>query len=169
MRFRLRTMLAVLALVAAAGGGARVCYDRLAAPRRADEAALAANDFRGVTARWSGAANGWLSFRRRAVHLWLDDAAGFEAAAERLGELTAVDSVQVLGRQIVPHAAAFQRGEPDGVIEAWRRHPALREVLVDASVRGAPLVDGVKLYDREDLATLQAALPEVKIVWMEVH
>jgi hypothetical protein len=44
-------MLGALALVVAAGGGARVWYDQLAAPRRADEAALAADDFRGVTAR----------------------------------------------------------------------------------------------------------------------
>ena len=169
MRFRLRTMLAALAVVAAAGGGARIWYDRLAAPRRADEAALAANDFQGVTARWNGAASGWFSFRRRAVHLWFDDAGDFEAAAERLGELTAVESVQVLGRQIVPHAVAFERDGSDSVIDAWRRHPALREVLVDASVRGAPLGESVELYDREDLATLQSALPEVKIVWMEAH
>jgi hypothetical protein len=92
-----------------------------------------------------------------------------EAAAEQLGELTAVESVQVLGRQIVPRAAAFQRDGTDGVIEAWRRHPTLREVLVDASVRGAPLGDEVELYDREDLARLQSALPGVRIVWMEVH
>lgn len=169
MRFRLRTMLAALAVVAAAGGGARIWYDRLAAPRRADEAALAANDFRGVAARWSGAANGWLGFRRRALHLWFDDAADFDAAAERLGELTAVESVQVLGRQIVPHAAAYQRDGADPVIDVWRRHPTLREVLVDASVRGAPLGESVELYNREDLATLQSALPGVKIVWMEVH
>jgi hypothetical protein len=83
--------------------------------------------------------------------------------------LTAVKSVQVLGRQIVPHATAFQRGESDGVIEAWRRHPTLREVLVDASVRGSPLGDEVELYDQEDLAVLQSALPGMKIVWMEVH
>jgi hypothetical protein len=169
MRFRLRTMLGALAVVAAAGGGARVWYDSLAAPRRADEAALAANDFQGVTARWSGAANDWFSFRRRAVHLWFDEAADFEAAAERLSELTAVESVQVLGRQIVSHAEAIQRGESDAVIAAWRRHPTLREVLVDASVRGAPLGGAVELYDQEDLATLQSALPGVKIVWMEVH
>ncbi len=55
------------------------------------------------------------------------------------------------------------------MIEAWRRHPTLREVLVDASVRGAPLGESVELYDRDDLATLQSALPGVKIVWMEVH
>lgn len=169
MRFRLRTMLAALALAAVVGGGARVWYDRVTAPRRADEAALAASDFRGVATRWSSAANDWFSFRRRAAHLWFDDATGFESAAERLGELTAVGSVQVLGRQIVPHAEAFQRDGSDPVIDAWRRHPTLREVLVDASVRGAPLGDEVKLYDRADLEVLRSVLPGVKIVWMEVH
>ena len=162
-------MLAALAVVAAVGGGARVWYDRVAAPRRADEAALAAPEFRGVAVRWSGAPNEWLNLHRHVVHVWFDDAADFDAAAKRIGELTAVESVQVLGRQIVPHAAAIQRGDSDAVIEAWRRHPTLREVLVDASVRGAPLGESVELYDREDLATLQSALPELKIVWMEVH
>ena len=31
------------------------------------------------------------------------------------------------------------------------------------------LGEAVELYDRDDLATLQAALPGVEIVWMEVH
>ena len=44
---------------------------------------------------------------------------------ERLGELTAVESVQVLGRQIVPHAAAFQRGESDRVTAAGVAWPGL--------------------------------------------
>ena len=78
-------------------------------------------------------------------------------------------SVQVLGRQIVPHAEAFQRDGSDPVIDAWRRHPTLREVLVDASVRGAPLGDEVDLYDRTDLEVVRSALPGVKVVWMEVH
>ena len=83
--------------------------------------------------------------------------------------MTAVESVRVLGRQSVPHAEAFRRDGRDAVIDAWRGPPALRELLVDASVRGAPLGEAVELYDRDDLATLQAALPELKIVWMEVH
>lgn len=166
-QFRLLTLLAVIAVAALAAGGARVWYEARIAPQRADEAALATAEMRGVVARRS-AASVW-SGGQRAVHLWFDEAEGFDAAAARLNELTAVASVQVLTRQIMPHAEAFQRDGRDVVIDTWRRHPALREVLVDASVRGAPLGEAVELYDRDDLAALRAALPGVEIVWMEVH
>lgn len=168
-QFRLLTLLAVIAVAALAAGGARVWYETKIAPQRADEAALATAEMRGVVTRRSDAALAWSGGGRRAVHLWFDEAEDFDAAAARLDELTAVESVQVLGRQLMPHAEAFQRDGSDPVIDAWRRHPALREVMVDASVRGAPLGEAVELYDRDDLATLQAALPELKIVWMEVH
>lgn len=161
------TLLAVIAVAAITAGGARVWYEVRIAPQRADEAALAGPEMRGVVARRS-AASAW-SGGRRAIHLWFDEAEDFGAGAARLGELTAVASVQVLARQIMPHAEAFRRDGRDVVVDAWRRHPALREVLVDASVRGAPLGEAVELYDRDDLATLQAALPGVEIVWMEVH
>ncbi|QDT76058.1 hypothetical protein [Lacipirellula limnantheis] len=167
-QFRLMTLLGTIAVAALAAGGARVWYEVKIAPQRADEAALAGREMRGVVARRSEA-SAWSGGGRRAVHLWFDEAVDFDAAASRLGELSAVASVQALGRQILPHAAAIQRGESDAVIDAWRRHPALREVLIDASVRGAPLGEVVELYDRDDLAMLQAALPGVKIVWMEVH
>ena len=169
MRFRLRTMLAALALAAVVGGGARVWYDLLARPSRAEALVMGSFDFRDVDLRLSVAAPAWWKLPPRVVHLWFDDAADFEEAAVRLGELTAVESVQVLGRQIVPHAEAFQRDGSDPVIDAWRRHPTLREVLVDASVRGAPLGDEVELYDRADLEVVRSALPGVKVVWMEVH
>jgi hypothetical protein len=162
-------MLAALALVAAIGGGTRYWYDVQVAPSRADAAVLASADFRGVTVRWSQPAADWWILRRRIAHVWFDEAKDFDAPARRLDEVTAVGSVQVLGRQLIPHAAAFQRGEPDAVIEAWRRHPTLRQALVDASVRGAPLGEPVRLYTREDLAILQLALPDLEIVWMEVH
>lgn len=168
-RFRMTTLLVAFATAALAAGGARLWYEVQIAPQRADEAALASPEFRGVVVRWSGATNEWLNLQRRAVHVWFDDAEGFETAAKRLGAFTAVESVQVLGRQIMPHAEAFERDGSDPVIDAWRRHPALREVMVDASVRGAPLGAAVELYDRDDLATLQSALPELKTVWMEVH
>lgn len=161
------TLLAVIAFAAFVAGGARVWYEVRISPQRADEASLAGSEMRGVVARRSEA-SAW-SGGRRAVHVWFDEAEDFDAGAVRLGELTAVASVQVLGRQIVPHAEAFQRDGSDPVIDAWRRHPTLREVLVDASVRGAPLGDEVELYDRADLEVVRSALPGVKVVWMEVH
>lgn len=169
MRFRLRTMLATLAAAALAAGGGRYWYDLRVRPSRAEALVLGALEFRDVDPRLSVAAPAWWKAPPRAVHLWFDDAADFDGAAVRLGELTAVESVQVLGRQIVPHAEAFRRDGKDPVIDAWRRHPTLREVLVDASVRGAPWGDEVQLYDRADLEVVRSALPGVKIVWMEVH
>ena len=166
-QFRLMTLLGAIAVAALAAGGARVWYEVQIAPQRADVAALA-KEMRGVNARWISAPALWGDMRR-ARHLWFDDAEHFDSAALRLGKLTAVESVQVLGRQIMPHAEAFQRDGADEVIEAWRRHPTLRRIEVDASVRGAPLGDRVELYTREDREMLQRALPGVKIVWMEVH
>jgi hypothetical protein len=162
-------MLATLAATALIAGGGRYWYDLQVRPSRAEALVLGSLEFRDVDPRLSIEAPAWWKLPPRVVHLWFDDAADFEGAAVRLGELTAVESVQVLGRQIVPHAEAFQRDGSDRVIDAWRRHPTLREVLVDASVRGAPLADEVELYDRDDLETLRSALPGVKIVWMEVH
>ena len=169
MRFRLRTLLIGLALAAGVGGAGRVWYDVLVAPSRQDAAVLASEDFRGVAVRWSGDGRGWGNRLRRAQHLWLDEAEAFDAAAGRVGELTALESVQVLWRQASPHVERADRGEPDKVIAAWRRHPTLRQVLVDASVRGAPLGDRVELPTGDDLEMLKRALPEVEIVWMEVH
>ena len=167
-QFRLMTLLGAIAIAALAAGGARVWYETQIAPQRADAAALGMDAMRGVDVRWISAPALWGDMRR-ARHLWFDDAEDFDSAALRLGELTAVESVQVLGRQIVPHAEAFQRDGSDRVIDAWRRHPTLQEVLVDASVRGAPLGDEVELYDRANLEVVRSALPGVKIVWMEVH
>lgn len=168
-QFRLMTLLVVFAIVALAAGGARVWYETRIAPQRADKAALGAPEMRGVVGRWVGPDSLWRGGGRRANHLWLEEAESFEAAATQLGELTAVESVFVLGRQIVPHAAAFQRDGTDEVIEAFRRHPTLRRIEVDASVSGATLGDRVELHTHDDLEMLKQALPGVKIVWMEVH
>jgi hypothetical protein len=163
------TLLIASSAAALAAGGARYFYEVKIASQRADEAVMAAPEMRGVVDLWIGPVSVWRGGGRRACHLWFDEAEDFAAASLQLGELTAVESVQVLGRQLIPHATAFQGGEPDAVIEAWRRHPTLRQVLVDASVRGAPLGEPVRLYTREDLAMLQLALPDLEIVWMEVH
>ncbi|WP_428307062.1 hypothetical protein [Lacipirellula sp.] len=168
-RFRITTLLIASAMIALAAGGARMWYDVQVAPQRADEAALAAPEMRGVVDRWSGPVATWRGGGRRVQHLWFDEAETFDAAAAHLGDLTAVESTFVLARQIMPHAAAAARGERDEVIEAWRRHPALRMVEIDASVRGAPMGGAVELYDQEDRAMLAKALPKVEIVWMEVH
>lgn len=169
MRFRLRTLLRGLALATCAAGAGRYWYDVQVAPSRQDHAVVASEDFGGVVVRWSGERRGWARQWRRAAHVWFDDAEAFNAAAVRLGELTALESVQALWRQLSHHAEAADRGEHDDVIAAWRRHPTLRQVLVDASVRGAPLGDRVELSTRDDLEMLRRVLPEAEIVWMEVH
>ena len=71
-RFRLTTLLVALSAAAFAAGGARIWYEVQIAPQRADEAALASPEFRGVAARWSGAPNEWLNLHRRVVHVWFD-------------------------------------------------------------------------------------------------
>lgn len=169
MRFRLRTLLGALALAAGVAGLGRYGYDVQVAPSRRDAAVAASEGFHGVVVRWSGKPQGLSGMFRRATHVWFDEAEAFDAAAVRVGELTALESVQVLWRQALPHVERADRGEPDEVIAAWRRHPTLRQVLVDASVRGAPLKDPVELPTREDLAMLQRVLPGMEIVWMEVH
>lgn len=169
MRFRLRTLLSGLALATCAVGVGRYWYDVQVAPSRQDRAVVASEEFRGVVVRWSGERRGWAPQFGRVVHVWFDETEAFDAAATRLNELTAVESVQVLWRQLSEHAEAAERGESDEVLAAWRRRPTLRQVLVDASVRGAPLGDSVALPTRDDMELLKRALPNVEIVWMEVH
>lgn len=163
------TLLVASAVVVLAAGGARVWYDVQIAPQRNDEAALASPEMRGVVDQWSSPDATWRDGGRRVRHLWFDEAEAFDEAALQLGKLTAVESAFVLARQIMPHAATAAGGKRDDVIKAWRSHPTLRRLEVDASVRGAPLGDVVQLYSQEDRAMLKRALPKVEIVWMEVH
>lgn len=168
-RFRMATLLVASAVVVAAAGGARVWYDVQIAPQRNDEATLASPEMRGVVDQWSSPDATWRDGGRRVRHLWFDEAEAFDEAAVQLRKLTAVESAFVLARQIMPHAATAARGERDEVIHAWRHHPTLRRLEVDASVRGAPSGDVVQLYSQEDRAMLKRVLPKAEIVWMEVH
>jgi hypothetical protein len=89
--------------------------------------------------------------------------------APHLDELSELQKLVVLGRQLVPCAYRMRDTGSDVVIESLRRHPSLREIVVDASIRGAPLTIDVQLYTREDLSLLQEVLPNVAIVWIEVN
>jgi hypothetical protein len=93
----------------------------------------------------------------------------FSKAIEQLGLLVDLDKLLVLGRQIVPQARTAQSGEANSVIEALRRHPTLRQVVVDASIRGTPAEFEAPIYTREDLALLEELLPNVEIQWIEVN
>ncbi len=170
MRFRLRTLLALLALVALAAGFLRWRYDSFAAAERHDNEVLHSDGFFLVhECRWKPAAHVWPTHFRRVDHLWCEDCTRLSDLAPRLGELTELRSMQVLARQILGHAALAAEGEPDTLIAALRRHPSLRQIIVDASVRGAPLESGSPLATRKDRAMLEAVLPNVEIVWIEVN
>jgi len=168
-RFRLRTLLYVLAVTALAAGALRYGYDAQRAAHRRDLSTVLSADYRGTTWRWTAINSVWPEQFRRIEHLWCEEAEDLSRVLPRLDELTELKSLQVLARQIMPHAVAASSGRPDAVIAALRRHPCLDQIIVDASIRGAPLDYDAAPYTREDLAVLQAALPELQIVWIEVN
>jgi hypothetical protein len=100
----------------------------------------------------------------RVTHLWLDDVRNPANGADKLDELPSLNSLQLLARQIIPRL-----GRNDPLLAALQRHPSLRKIIVDASIRGAPLEPDAALYTREELAKLEAALPGIEIVWIEVN
>jgi hypothetical protein len=162
-------LLAFLALVALAAGFLRWRYDSFAAAERHDNEVLQSPGFEKTMCRWKAATKVWPDRFRRVEHLWCDDCNDLSPLAPRLGELTQLQSIQVLARQILGHATLAAEGEPDPLIAALRSHPSLRQIIVDASVRGAPLESGSPLATRKDRAMLQAVLPNVEIVWIEVN
>jgi hypothetical protein len=103
----------------------------------------------------------------RATHLWLEDVQNPDSCADLLAELRSLDSLQLLGRQIIPRLESGATGDP--FLTALREHPSLQKIIVDASIRGAPLEPDAPPYTRKDLAKLEAALPHVDIVWIEVN
>jgi hypothetical protein len=173
MRFRLRTLLAIFLVVTMAVGALRWWYNAQVAEHFRETAIVNALD---AHASWTyvgpkipgfGKTLAENSKLTRATHLWLDDVPNPENFPDLLGELRSVASLQLLARQIIPRLGDRAAGDP--LLAALRRHPSLRKIIVDASIRGAPLEPDAPLYTREDLAKLKAALPELDIVWIEVN
>jgi hypothetical protein len=162
----MRTLLAGLALAAIAAGGIRYWYDLRTAAHRRDRQLVELPHFAGTTWRWSDIGRFSPEAFRRVEHLWCEDA-DLTEVAPRLRVLDQLKSLQVLARQIVPHATVV--GAADPVAAALRRHPTLRQIVVDASIRGAPLEFDAPVYTRADLTRLEAALPNIEIVWIEVN
>jgi hypothetical protein len=169
IRFRVRTLLIVLAIGAFAAGVLRWRYNCAAAAQRRDQDVIQSDGFAKTDCRWQSTGRAWPGHFRRVEHLWCEECPELSRLAPRIGELTELKSIQVLARQILEHATLAANGENDVVIAALRSHPSLRQIIVDASVRGAPLASGATLATRKDLAMLLAVLPNLEIVWIEVN
>jgi hypothetical protein len=178
-RFRLRTLLTVSAVVALAAGGVRWWYDARVAEH--DRQKLIAGQLTSAKASilWSYVGPRrlelWKLFDgpafQRPTHAYCDDVTtdAFAEVAPQLTELVGLNTLFVLGRQIMPHARTAHSGDADAVIETLREHSTLRQLVVDASIRGTPAEFEAPIYTREDLALLEEVLPELEIVWIEVN
>ncbi|RIK71948.1 MAG: hypothetical protein DCC67_19930 [Planctomycetota bacterium] len=168
-RFRLRTLLGSLAVASLALGGLRWRYDQFAAAERRDRAVVESTAYAKTVCRWKPAARAWPAQFSRVEHLWCDDAPQLLQLAPQLTDLSELQSIQVLARQIAGHAATAAQGAADPVIGALRRHGSLRTIIVDATIRGAPLEYDAPLYTRKDKALLEKLLPNVRIEWIEAN
>jgi hypothetical protein len=178
MRFRVRTLLVLVGVLAAAAGGGRWWYDQRLADYEAQMSVCAKLEDAEISALWSYQgpmlwdAWKWLDgpLFRQPTHVYCDDATD-DAVAEQAGRLAQinVETLTVLGRQILPQARVVQRGEHNALIEALRRHPTLKHLVVDASIRGTPLEFDAPTYTSEDLALLEELLPNLDIQWIEVN
>jgi hypothetical protein len=173
MRYRLRTFLALFLVMTFAIGAVRWWYNAQVAEHNRQ---LDVIDSLGAHARWTFVGPRIPGFENtlaenekltRATHLWLDEVQNPENGADLLDELRSLDSLQLLGRQIIPRLESG--GAVDPFLTALREHPSLQRIIVDASIRGAPLEPDAPHYTRKDLAKLEMALPNVDIVWIEVN
>ena len=158
-----------------AAGGVRWWYDARVAKYERQRLVTERLGGAGATALWTyvgptqwnlGTSLDGPAFRRP-THVYCDNVAtdAFAGVAGHFAEIE-VSTLMLLGRQIMPHA---RTGTADPVIEALRRHPTLRQVVVDASIRGTPAEFDAPIYTREDLALLEELLPELEIVWVEAN
>jgi hypothetical protein len=169
MRYRVRTMLLVLAAAAVLAGGLRWRYDTLAAAHRRDLEIVQSTAYAKTECRWTAVTDVWPTQFVRVEHLWCEQCPELTRVAPRLGELSELKSIQIFARQILGHASLADDGRDDPVIGALRRHPTLEQLVVDATIRGAPLESGAPIATRRDLAMLEKLLPNLQIVWMEVN
>ena len=147
----------LIAMLAVVGGGARWWYDqRVAEYDRQQRICMELDDAR-ITALWSYQgptlwdAWKWLDrpLFRQPTHVYCDDATD-DAVAEHAGRLARINvqTLTLLGRQIMPHARAAEQGQSNALIDALRAHPTLKHVVVDASIRGTPLEFDSPTYTR---------------------
>jgi hypothetical protein len=178
IRFRLRTLLALLSLVALIGGGGRYWYNARLAEYERQRLVAERLEARGASIYWSYVGPSWLEawkaldgpLFRRPTHAYGESVPQpeFAAAVEESGQID-MTTLVVLGRQIMPHAYETKARAGDAVIERLRRHRTLKRLVVDASIRGAPLEYDAPLYTREDKSLLEELLPNVRIDWIEVN
>jgi len=173
MRFKLRTLLGLIAAVAILAGLISSAYHARVVEFRRDMQVLAKLESAGITGSSTYVGPGGLERHlhqvRRVTRLWCEEATDLNQVAARLRELDRLEVLQVLARQIVPRADSAAEGKPDPLLRALNNHPSLRQIIVDASIRGAPLEFDAPLYTRKDLAKLEAALPKLEIIWIEVN
>jgi hypothetical protein len=168
-RFRLRTLMAVSAAAALAAGGLRWRYDQLVAAHDRDLEIVESAEFSRADSLWTDVTTVWSWKFRRVEQLRCEECPDLATLIPRLHELTDLETIQVLARQIIGHASAAADGKADPVIEALRAHPTLHTLVVDASIRGTPLEFEAPIYTREDLARLEEVLPNLKVEWIEVN
>jgi hypothetical protein len=176
VRFRLRTLLSIVAGIALTIGGARWWYDsRIAEYEQQKEVALQLALHYDAQFKETGSGVQWLPrwldprLFRRPIIGYCEPVGDMAVIATHLNEFTELKRLVVLGRQLVPCAYRMRDTGNDLVIESLRQHRSLREIVVDASIRGAPLTTDIQLYTREDLALLEELLPNVQIQWIEVN
>jgi hypothetical protein len=177
-RFRVRTLLIAITAVLLMCGGVRWWYDGRIAEHVQQKLLVDRLGELKVTFLWTAAGPDWLTDSwmldervfMRPTHGRFDEVAT-EAFAEIAAQLEPLDlyQIDVFGRQILPHVDAARAGRPDDVIDALRRHPTLRRIFVDASIRGTPPELDAPIYTRKDLAALEGVLPNVSIIWTEVN
>jgi hypothetical protein len=174
MRFRLRTLLLFIVPVALVLGGGRAWLNRRIAEGLRQQRLAVESPEMTFTFEYDGprvfhspdSRTSWAF--RRARSAWCEDARDFAGALQRLQEFPDVEVLYVLGRQIIPELDA-RKVPPADCLELLRRQPSLKRLVVDASIRGAPLEPHAKLYMPSDRARLEAALPELEIRWIEVN
>jgi hypothetical protein len=177
-RFQLRTLLVVTAAIALTAGAMRWWYDAQVAEYERQKQIVDQLGKLKVTFLWTAAGPDWLTDSwtldervfMRPTHGRFDEVAT-EAFAEIAAQLEPLDlyQIDVFGRQILPHVDAVRSGRPNDVIDALRRHPTLRRIFVDASIRGTPPEFDAPIYTRKKLAALEAVLPSVSIIWTDVN
>ena len=178
IKFRMRTLLTVVAVVALTAGGARWWYNVRIAEYRIQRRLADELVGDGMFAVWTYVgpttfeAWRWVEgpLFRRPTHAYSDHAAD-EALADHAATLRElqVETLTTLARQIVPHVRAAAEGKDDPLVAALRGHPTLVNLVIDASIRGTPEGFEQPLYTREDLAAVEAALPKLRVQWIEAN
>jgi hypothetical protein len=179
LRYPMKLLGAVLTLAAIASGALRWLYDSYIAEHQQQKAVAQEFEAAGVDVSWTYVGpHGWPLWKVcqgpafwRPTHAYCDDVSDAHLAKllPRLGKLSDLTTLVLLGRQIVPQAWAATNAADDPLIAALREHPSLQRLVVDASIRGTPAEFAEPIYTREDRVQLEATLPNVEIIWIEAN